>query len=413
MLKFVNKTPFIEETSLNNILKVCQTPFYIYSQEIINQKVNLTKKILGNNIFFSVKSNSNQAVLKLMQNLGLGADVVSIGELKRSLAAGFEPKKIIFEGVGKSKDDLLYAIQKNIRLINTESLEEIKLLERLAKEKKKSINIGVRLNPNIDGDTLNQISTGKKTDKFGIEIDDINNIIKLVKNSPSLNLISISCHIGSQISKIEAYKNTFEEMKKAADRFVSAGIKIKYVDLGGGFHVKYKDEDPDFAIEDVKIELDICFSNTNYEISFEPGRYLTAEAGILVTSIITKKENGGINYLIVDAGMNTLIRPAMYNSYHEIETINNKSEKKISYAIAGPICESSDIFQKNIKLPEQSIGDILLIKNAGAYGKVMSSSYNTRELPAEILVNKDVFAVIYSPQKIEKYIDEDIIPSWL
>ena len=413
MLKFIKNTPFIEDTSLNDILRVCQTPFYIYSQEMINQKVNLTKKILGNNIFFSVKSNSNQAVLKLMQNLGLGADVVSIGELKRSLTAGFAPKKIIFEGVGKSKDDLLYAIQKNIHLINTESLEEIKLLEKLAKEKKKKINIGVRLNPNIDGDTINKISTGKKTDKFGIEIDDINSIISLITNSPSLNLISISCHIGSQISKIDAYKNTFAEMKKAADKFVNAGIQIKHVDLGGGFHVKYKDGDPNFSIQDVKKELDICFSKSNYDISFEPGRYLTAEAGALVTSIITKKQNGGLNYLIVDAGMNTLIRPAMYNAYHEIEAINNKSENKISYAIAGPICESSDVFQKNIKLPEQSIGDKLLIKNAGAYGKVMSSNYNTRELPAEILVNKDVFAVIYSPQKIEKYIDEDIIPSWL
>ena len=288
MFKFINNIPFIEETALNDILKVCQTPFYVYSQEMITQKVKMTRKILGNNIFFSVKANSNQAVLKLMQSLGLGADVVSIGELKRSLSAGFDPDKIIFEGVGKSKDDLLYAIQKNIRLINTESLEEIKLLEKIAKEKNKSVNIGVRLNPNIDGNTLNKISTGKKTDKFGIDIEDIESIISIVKNSFNLNLISISCHIGSQISKIDAYRNTFIEMKNAADKFVGAGIKITHVDLGGGFHVKYKDEDPDFIIEDVKKELDICFGNTKYEISFEPGRYLIAEAGFLITSIITK-----------------------------------------------------------------------------------------------------------------------------
>ncbi len=413
MLKIINNTPFIEDTSLRDILKVCQTPFYLYSQKMITEKVEMTKKILGDNIFFSVKSNSNQAVLKLMQSLGLGADVVSIGELKRSLAVGFDADKIIFEGVGKSKDDLLYAIHKNIRLINTESLDEIKLLEKLANEKNKCINIGVRLNPNIDGDTLNKISTGKKTDKFGIDIDYIENIIDIVKNSQNLNLISISCHIGSQINKINAYKKTFIEMKNAADKFVSAGIKIKHVDLGGGFYVKYSNEDPDFVIEDVKKELDICFGSTNYDISFEPGRYLVAEAGLLITSIITKKQNGGINYLIVDAGMNTLIRPAMYNAHHEIEAINNKSENNISYAIAGPICESSDIFQKNIKLPEQSIGDILMIKNAGAYGKVMSSNYNTRLLPSEILVNKDIFAVVYSPGKIEKTIDEDIVPSWL
>ena len=206
-----------------------------------------------------------------MQSLGIGADVVSIGELKRSLAAGFSTDKIIFEGVGKSKEDLLYAIQKDIRLINTESLEEIKLLEKIANEKNKKINIGLRLNPNIDGDTINKISTGKKTDKFGIEIDDIDNIINLIKNCSNLNLIGISCHIGSQISKISAYKNTFIEMKKAADKFVDAGIKIKHIDLGGGFHVKYSEKDPNFRIEDVKKELDFCFDGSDYELSFEPG----------------------------------------------------------------------------------------------------------------------------------------------
>ncbi len=413
MINFLNKAPFIEDTNLNDILKICQTPFYLYSQDAIVQKVEKTKKILGNNIFFSVKSNSNQAILKLMQSLDLGADVVSIGELKRSLSAGFDPNKIIFEGVGKSQEDLLYAIQNKIRLINTESLEEIKLLQILANEKNNKINIGVRLNPNIDGDTISKISTGKKTDKFGIEIDDIHSIIDLVKSSPNLNLISISCHIGSQISKIAVYKNTFKEMKKAADKFVDAGIRIKHVDLGGGFHVQYQDEDPNFLIEDVKKELDICFSDSNYDLSFEPGRYLIAEAGILITSIINLKQNGGINYLIVDAGMNTLVRPAMYNAYHKIKSINNKSQKQFTYSVAGPICESSDIFQKNVKLPEQSIGDILVIEDVGAYGKVMSSNYNTRLLPSEILVNRDSFAIIYSSDRIEELIDKDIIPSWL
>ena len=413
MLKFKNNTLFIEDTCLDDILKVCQTPFYIYSQDLIEKKVEMTKKILGNNIFFSVKSNSNQAILKIMQSLELGADVVSMGELKRSLAAGFHPNKIIFEGVGKSKEDLLYAIQKNIRLINAESLEEIKLLQALANEKNKTINIGVRLNPNIDGETLSKISTGKKTDKFGIEIDDIHEIISLVKNSSNLNLIGISCHIGSQISKIEAYKNTFVQMKKAADKFLSSGIEIKHVDLGGGFHVQYKNGQSIFSIKDLKEELDICFNHKNYDLSFEPGRYLIAQAGVLVTSIITTKQNGGINYLIVDAGMNTLVRPAMYNAYHKIESVNNKSENEILYAVAGPICESSDIFHKNIKLPEQKIGDILIIRDTGAYGKVMSSNYNTRSLPSEILVNKDLFAIVYSSDKIEKYINEDIIPSWL
>ena len=202
-------------------------------------------------------------------------------------------------------------------------------------------------------------------------------------------------------------------MKMAADKFIESGINIKHVDLGGGFHVKYEDSDPDFNIKKVKEELDNCFTQTNYELSFEPGRYLIAEAGVTVTSILTIKNNGGINYLIVDAGMSTLIRPAMYGAHHEISAINVNSEEFMNYAIAGPICESSDIFLKNIKLAKQKIGNLLVIKNTGAYGKVMSSNYNSRPLPSEILVNNDNYAIIYSPEKIEKTIEADIIPSWL
>ncbi len=413
MLTYKNNDPYIEGTSLYDLVKVCQTPFYVYSQEKIINQVNKTKEILGNNIFYSIKSNSNQAILKLMNSLDIGADVVSVGELKRALEAGFDPNKIIFEGVGKSEQDLLYAMHKNIRLINTESLEEIKLLDNLANEKNKIVDIGVRLNPDVDGETLSKISTGKKTDKFGIEFENLHKIIKLVKSCKNLNLIGISCHIGSQISKIEAYKNTFSQMKMAANKFIESGINIKHVDLGGGFHVKYEQTDPDFNIEMVKKELDNCFSQTNYELSFEPGRYLIAEAGVTVTSIVTIKNNGGINYLIVDAGMNTLIRPAMYGAHHEILGIDVKSEEFVDYAIAGPICESSDVFLKNIKLAKQKIGNLLVIKNTGAYGKVMSSNYNSRPLPSEILVNNDNYAIIYSPEKIEKIIEADIIPSWL
>ncbi len=413
MLTYKNNDAYIEGTSLYDLVKVCPTPFYVYSQQKIINQVNKTKEILGNNIFYSIKSNSNQAILKLMNSLDIGADVVSVGELKRALEAGFDPNKIIFEGVGKSDQDLLYAIHKNIRLINTESLEEIKLLDNLANEKNKIVDIGVRLNPDVDGETLSKISTGKKTDKFGIEFDNIDKIIKLVKSCKSLNLIGISCHIGSQISKNEAYKNTFSQMKMAADIFIESGINIKHVDLGGGFHVKYEDSDPDFNIKKVKEELDNCFTQTNYELSFEPGRYLIAEAGVTVTSILTIKNNGGINYLIIDAGMNTLIRPAMYGAHHEISAINVNSEEFMDYAIAGPICESSDVFLKNIKLAKQKIGNLLVIKNTGAYGKVMSSNYNSRPLPSEILVHNDNYAIIYSPEKIEKTIEADIIPSWL
>ncbi len=413
MINFDNKKPLIEGVLIEDILKSCSTPLYIYSQDRITSKYNELKKSLCENIFFAVKANSNQAILKLINHLGAGADVVSIGELKRSLSAGFAPEKIIFEGVGKSSEDIQFAITANIKLINIESIDELNRINNVAHSMNKIVDVGIRLNPDIDNETIQKISTGKKSDKFGIEISKIGIIIDIIKESKNLNLIGISCHIGSQIRSLLTFKKIFAEMRKTAEILINNGINIKHLDLGGGINVKYKENDPDIDLSHIKLELDKNFKDSNYEISFEPGRYLVANAGVIATSVLTTKKNGQINYLITDAGMNTLIRPAMYNAYHKVEALNLLSDKKINYTIAGPICESSDIILKNIELPKQESGNILLIRDTGAYGAVMASNYNSRTLPSEVLVNKKSFFIIHKPKTIEEHINEDKIPDWL
>ena len=412
MLNYKNNQPYVEGVELESIAKIQPTPFYVYSEDKIRSTYKKLKKQLGSKIFYSVKANSNQAIIKLLQTLGSGADVVSIGELKRVLHAGILPNNIIFEGVGKSSDDILFAIESNIRQINIESFEELVKIEELGNSLNKHIAIGIRLNPNIDGLTIDKISTGKKTDKFGIQMNEIGNIINYIKKSSNLNLIGISCHIGSQIFNISVFGNIFKTMKNAAQQFIDSGMHINHVDLGGGLGIQYKNTDPIIKLTELKEEINKHFDKVEYEISFEPGRYLVANAGILVTSIITTKTNGGINYLITDAGMHSLLRPALYGAFHSIEPFQKKSSKQIEYTVAGPICESSDIFIRNIKLPEQKNGNKLIIKDVGAYGAVMASNYNSRGLPAEILVKENSFSVIHQPQTIEEQINLDLIPNW-
>ena len=413
MLHYKNNQPYIEGVAVDDIIKTHVTPFYVYSQKAISKTYKELQNALNAEIFYAVKANSNQAIIKFICSLGAGADVVSVGELKRALSAGVESQKIIFEGVGKSLEDILFAIEQNIRLINIESLEELHQINSIATSINKKVNIGIRLNPNIDSKTLDQISTGKKTDKFGIAIDELSNIVTSIKQTNSLNLIGISCHIGSQIYNINVFEKIFKVMKNAAHKILQEGISIKYLDLGGGIGVQYMPTDPILNLEDLKNLISSNFSNVPYSISFEPGRYLVAKAGYLITKIVTTKKNGGVNYLITDAGMNTFIRPSLYKATHKIEAINCLSSTKTEYTIAGPICESSDILAKNVVLPQQNRGDYLIIHDTGAYGAVMASDYNSRGLPNEILVNDSSFAVIYKTQTIEESIDRDIIPSWL
>ena len=413
MINYDNNRPFIEGVSLEDIAKAQPTPFYVYSQSKITKNFGQLKNSLDSEIFYAVKANSNQAIIKLIASLGAGADIVSVGELERAIIAGVEPQQIIFEGIGKTKQDITFAIEKNIRMINIESIDELERVNEVAIHQNKKINIGIRLNPNIDGQTLDKISTGKKTDKFGIDTNKLDEIFQVLEISKNVNLISISCHVGSQIFNINVFAKIFQKMKTNAKIFLDKGYNIKHVDLGGGLGVNYQQDQEILNLQLIKKEMDKCYIDIPYKLSFEPGRYLVANAGILVTSVITIKNNGGINYLITDAGMNTLIRPALYQAHHKIESVSGNTEEQIDYTVAGPICESSDIFGKNISLPQQQIGNLIIIKDTGAYGKVMASNYNSRGLPLEILVKDNNFFVIHQPLSTKEFIDQDHIPEWL
>jgi len=413
MIDYKNNKPFVEGVSIEEIANNNSTPFYVYSQSKISEAYKHLNNILKSEIFYAVKANSNQAIIKLMSNLGAGADVVSLGELKRAIKAGVNPKKIIFEGIGKTKIDIAYAIEQNIRLINIESIDELKRINEVALSQNKKVDVGIRLNPNIDAQTIDKISTGKKTDKFGIDANKLDNIFQVLDVSTNINPIGISCHVGSQIFNINVFSKIFQKMKNNAQIFLDRGYEIKYIDLGGGLGVKYKKDEELLNLQLIKNEMDKYFNDTPYKLSFEPGRYLVANAGILLTSVIAIKNNGGINFLITDAGMHSLIRPSLYDAYHEIEAIEKNKNQLTDYTVAGPICESSDILAKKISLPKQKVGNLIVIKDTGAYGKVMASNYNSRGLPIEILVNNDVFLIIHKPLNTEEFINQDSIPDWL
>ena len=412
IVKFKKNTPYIEGVNLSKLAKKIPTPFYVYSQKkIIDSYLNLYN-ILKKEIFYSVKANSNQAIIALLNSIGSGCDVVSKEELIRSLKAGVPAKKIIFEGVGKSEEDIKFAIKKRIRQINVESIQELETINKISKSLKLITSIGIRINPNIDSKTFKKISTGKKNDKFGIDYNDIQKACKIIKTSKNISLKGISCHVGSQIFQIKVFEKLFTKMKKAANLVEKYDIYIENLDLGGGFGVPYTKTNNRLNIIQVKKLVNRIFKNSTYKISFEPGRFIVAQAGIIITKIITTKQNSKINYIIVDAGMNTFLRPSMYNASHNIISFN-KSHKKMKYTLAGPICESSDIIKKNIKLPKQEVGNYLAICDTGAYGAVMASNYNSKCLPAEVLINKNKFVIIRNSQNINSLLKLDKIPKWI
>ena len=411
-ITYKNEIPYIEEQNLVDLTESIQTPFYIYSQKGIVDTFLEFKKILNKDIYYAIKANSNQAIIALLNTLGAGADVVSQEEMQRALAAGVASEKIIFEGVGKSKLEITNAINYNIKQINIESIEELRLIDAIANTLNKKPRIGLRVNPDINANTLDKISTGQKTDKFGIDFDQLQNLCEILKSLKNIKFEGLSCHIGSQIFNLNIFERIFKKMKYAVQIFQSNNLPINHLDLGGGFGIPYDRTQKELDIRKLSILVDKYYPNPSFKISFEPGRYLVAHAGYLITKILTNKQNGKLNFLITDAGMQTLLRPAMYNSFHKILPFNKKG-KETTYTIAGPICESSDILGKDIKLPEQNKDNFLIICDVGAYGAVMASNYNSKCLPAEVLVNDNKYAIIRDQEKIETLIKKDRLPGWL
>tara|TARA_B100001250_G_scaffold289896_1_gene251688 strand:- start:149 stop:1363 length:1215 start_codon:yes stop_codon:yes gene_type:complete len=404
-MKYFNNNFLVENANLSKLAKKFGTPFYCYSYKQLKQNINKFKlnfKSFSPLICFALKANSNLEIIKEIRKLGLGADVVSKGELMKALKAGINSKKIVFSGVGKTSSELSYAIDKKILLINSESKSEIFEIEKLAKYKKKVVDIGVRLNPNTDANTLSQISTGKKENKFGVNEKTFIEIINYIKKSQYINLKCLSVHIGSQITDNKPY----EKMLDVVDKFIrKTGFKFKYIDLGGGMGISYQRDKKKLNYKRYSKAIIKFLKKNNSKIIFEPGRSIIGNTGFLVSKIIYIKENQKKNFIILDAAMNNLMRPALYGAKHRIIPVNKtKKISKKTYEFVGPICESTDKFLTIKKFQKLNEKDLIIICDVGAYGSSLSSNYNVRPNLSEILVKGSKISIVKKRQKLEDLI---------
>ena len=396
---------YIENISIQRIAKKFGTPSYCYSLNKLKLNIRNFKKYfrsINPLLCFSVKSNSNLQILKEINKMGMGADVVSKGELIMALKSGISPKKIVFSGVGKTFDELKFAINKNILLINSESESEINQIEKISKIKRKKIDIGVRLNPNIDSKTLKKISTGKKEDKFGLTEINFLKAINKFKNSKYLNIRCLSVHIGSQITDHKPYAKM---LKVIGSVIKKSNHNFDFVDLGGGMGIKYNKETKKLDYKKYNSIIKNFLNKYRTKIIFEPGRSIIGDTALLLTRVLYIKKTTKINFVILDAAMNDLMRPALYGSRHEImASIKNKKMIRKKHEFVGPICEATDKFLSVPKFQTLREKDILAICDVGAYGMVLSSNYNLRAKPSEILINQSSSKIITKRQKLNNII---------
>ena len=402
-MNYINNKLSFDNKLIDSIAKKYGTPLYCYSFEKIKKNITSFKKNFKSFsplICFAVKSNTNIKILKEIKKFNIGADVVSIGELMKALKAGIKPQKIVFSGVGKTTKEIEYAVTKNILLINTESKSEILEIEKIAKKKRKIINIGIRLNPNTDAKTLSQISTGKKENKFGVNQKIFLQLVSYLKDSKYLNLKCLSVHIGSQILNHKPYEN----MLKVIDKIISkSNHKFEYIDLGGGMGIDYEHNNSKLNLKKYSKNIQKFLKKNNSKIIFEPGRSIIGNSAVLVTKILYIKEGYKKDFVILDAAMNDLMRPALYGAKHRI--IPSKKTKKVtkkSYEFVGPICESTDTFSIVKKYQKLNEKDFLVICDVGAYGTSLASNYNVRPKPIEILIKGSKIQVINKRQKISE-----------
>ena len=404
--KYVGEKFFAEKVSIEKITSKNKTPFYLYSENQIKENfLNFKRSFKQVNpiICFAAKANSNLSILRLLGKLGAGADVVSGGELLKAIKAGINPNKIVFSGVGKTEEEILIAIKHKILLINIESESEAKLIDKIALKQKKIINVGFRLNPNIDAKTHKKISTGKAENKFGISIKEFHQIFKNKERFNNLKIQALSVHIGSQILSDIPYKKTLGVLLKIIKEL---NIKLKFIDLGGGFGINYSHNEQLINFNNyAKLVLDFK-KKTKCNIIFEPGRFLVGNSGILVSKVQYIKNGTNKNFIILDAGMNDFMRPALYDAQHSIIPVNrSKNKNKGTIEFVGPICETTCKFGKFKNYQKLNEGDFVAIANAGAYGSSLSSNYNTKPLISELIVNNKKIKIIRKKQDLFKLIN--------
>ena len=404
-MRYKNNNYFIENISLDKLAIKYSTPLYCYSYNKLKSNiVNFFTyfKKFSPLVCFAIKSNTNLNLIREIKNFGLGADVVSKGELMLALKAGINKKKIVFSGVGKTESELKFAIEKKILLINSESESEIKIIEKIAKKKNVVVNIGIRLNPNTDANTLKQISTGKKENKFGVDEKTFLKLVSVLKTSKNIKLKCLSVHIGSQITDHKPY----EKMLKAVDKIINkAKFNFEYIDLGGGMGISYKKHQKKLDYKKYKSAIEKFLRKNNSKLIFEPGRSIIGNTAILISRVIYLKETSKKIFVILDAGMNDMMRPALYGAKHQIlPAFKNKKKSKKSYEFVGPICETTDKFLSVSNFNKLKERDLIFISDVGAYGSSLSSNYNIRPKPSEILINKSKITILKKRQKLEDII---------
>lgn len=404
-MRYKNNNYFIENISLDKLAIKYSTPLYCYSYNKLKSNIinffTYFKKF-SPLVCFAIKSNTNLNLIREIKNFGLGADVVSKGELMLALKAGINKKKIVFSGVGKTESELKFAIEKKILLINSESESEIKIIEKIAKKKNVVVNIGIRLNPNTDANTLKQISTGKKENKFGVDEKTFLKLVSILRTSKNIKLKCLSVHIGSQITDHKPY----EKMLKAVDKIINkAKFKFEYIDLGGGMGISYEKNQKKLDYKKYKSAIEKFLRKNNSKLIFEPGRSIIGNTAILISRVIYLKESSKKIFVILDAGMNDMMRPALYGAKHQIlPAFKNKKKSKKSYEFVGPICETTDKFLSVSNFNKLKERDLIFISDVGAYGSSLSSNYNIRPKPSEILINKSKITILKKRQKLEDII---------
>ncbi len=410
---------YAEEIPVKVIAERVGTPVYIYSARTLRRHYRVFEEAFADVdhlICYSVKANSNLAVLKLLSDLGAGADVVSGGELYRALKAGVPPERIVFSGVGKREDEIEEALSAGILMFNVESLGELEVISKVASKLGKKAPISVRVNPDVDPKTHPYISTGLRKNKFGLPESVAFEAYLRAKEDPYLVPVGLDCHIGSQLVELSPFVDALRRLKEFWKRLQESGIRLRYLDIGGGLGIVYDREEPPLPAEYAEA-LKREISEMECVLVLEPGRVIAGNAGILVTKVLYLKENPpagdekeGKTFVIVDAGMNDLIRPAFYQAYHRIIPVEEGSDGWIKADVVGPICESSDFFAKDRTLPRVTPGQLLAIMSAGAYGFVMSSNYNSRPRAAEVLVDGDRFFVVRKRETYEDLVRLETIP---
>lgn len=406
---------YAEEVAVRDIAEKVGTPVYIYSHATLERHYRAMDEAFAtvpHTICYSMKANSNLAVLKTFFRLGGGVDIVSGGELYRALAAGVDPRKVVYSGVGKKDDEIEYALNTGILLFNVESEEELDRIDQVAGRLGKKAGIAIRVNPDVDPETHPYITTGLKKAKFGINIERSLEQYKRAARMSNLEVIGIDCHIGSQLTKVSPFVDTIKKLKRLIEGLKQSGITLRYFDLGGGLGITYSDEAPPLPAE-YGTAITAETKDLGLHLLFEPGRNLVGNAGIMVGKCLYTKQGEEKNFVIIDAAMNDLARPSLYGSYHGVQAVRKDQAGVIVADIVGPICESGDFLAKDREMPDFRQGDLLAFMSAGAYGFAMSSNYNSRPRAAEVMVKGDTYQIVRQREKVEDLVRGETLPSFL